>query len=85
MNISYLAKQMQEFPNATYTVNGYADSATGTPEFNKELRLETCTGSSGCFVKDYGISADRLKISADGGVGQVRTAHPESCGTGEIC
>ena len=28
MNISYLAKQMQEFPNTTYTVNGYADSAT---------------------------------------------------------
>ena len=40
MNISYLAKQMQEFPNTTYTVNGYADSATGTPEFNKELILK---------------------------------------------
>lgn len=31
MNLSYLAKQMKQFPNATYTVNGYADSATGTP------------------------------------------------------
>ena len=31
---------MQEFPNTTYTVNGYADSATGTPEFNKELSLK---------------------------------------------
>ena len=68
MNISYLAKQMQEFPNATYTVNGYADSATGTPEFNKELSLKRAQAVVDVLVKDYGISADRLKISADGGV-----------------
>ena len=30
---------MKQFPNATYTLNGYADSATGTPAFNKELSL----------------------------------------------
>ncbi len=68
MNISYLAKQMQEFPNATYTVNGYADSATGTPEFNKQLSLKRAQAVVDVLVKDYGISADRLKISADGGV-----------------
>ena len=68
MNISYLAKQMQEFPNATYTVNGYADSATGTPAFNKELSLKRAQAVVDVLVKDYGISADRLKISADGGV-----------------
>lgn len=29
MNLSYLAGKMKEFPNMTYTINGYADSATG--------------------------------------------------------
>lgn len=68
MNISYLAKQMQEFPNTTYTVNGYADSATGTPEFNKALSLKRAQAVVNVLVKDYGISPDRLKVSADGGV-----------------
>ena len=61
-------KPVQNFPNATYTVNGYADSATGTPEFNKELSLKRAQAVVDVLVKDYGISADRLKISADGGV-----------------
>ena len=53
---------MQEFPNATYTVNGYADSATGTPEFNKELSLKRAQAVVDVLVKDYGISADRLRF-----------------------
>ena len=68
MNISYLAKQMQEFPNTTYTVNGYADSATGTPEFNKELSLKRAQVVKDLLVKKYGIPADNLKVAAGGGV-----------------
>lgn len=68
MNISYLAKQMQESPNTTYTVNGYADSATGTPAFNQALSLKRAQAVVDILVKDYGISAERLKINADGGV-----------------
>ena len=63
MNLSYLAEQMKQFPNATYTVNGYADSATGTPAFNKELSLKRAQA-----VKNYGIAADRLNVEAGGGV-----------------
>ena len=68
MNLSYLADQMKQFPNATYTVNGYADSATGTPAFNKELSLKRAQAVVDVLVKQYGISADRLKIDAGGGV-----------------
>ena len=32
--------KLKESPNATYTINGYADSATGTPAFNQKLSLE---------------------------------------------
>lgn len=68
MNLSYLADQMKQFPKATYTVNGYADSSTGTPAFNQELSLKRAQAVVDVLVKEYGISADRLKISADGGV-----------------
>lgn len=68
MNLSYLADQMKEFPDATYTVNGYADSSTGTPSFNQALSLKRAQAVVDVLVKDFGISADRLKISADGGV-----------------
>lgn len=68
MNLSYLADYMKQFPNATYTVNGYADSATGTPAFNQELSLRRAQAVVDVLVNKYGIAADRLKISADGGV-----------------
>ena len=68
MNLSYLADQMKQFPNATYTVNGYADSATGTPVFNKELSLKRAQAVVDVLVKQYGIPADRLKVDAGGGV-----------------
>lgn len=68
MNLSYLAEQMKQFPNATYTVNGYADSATGTPAFNKELSLKRAQAVKDALVENYGIAADRLNIEAGGGV-----------------
>jgi len=68
MNLSYLAEQMKQFPNATYTVNGYADSATGTPAFNKELSLKRAEAVKNALVKNYGIAADRLTVDAGGGV-----------------
>lgn len=68
MNLSYLAEQMKQFPNATYTVNGYADSATGTPAFNKELSLKRAQAVKNALVNNYGIAADRLNIEAGGGV-----------------
>lgn len=68
MNLSYLAEQMKQFPNATYTVNGYADSATGTPALNKELSLKRAQAVKNALVKNYGIAADRLNIEAGGGV-----------------
>mgnify|MGYP002316555789 FL=1 len=68
MNLSYLAEQMKQFPNATYTVNGYADSATGTPAFNQKLSLERAQVVKDLLVKKYGIPADNLKVAAGGGV-----------------
>lgn len=68
MNLSYLAQKMKDFPNTTYTINGYADSATGTPAFNEKLSLERAQVVKDLLVSKYGISADRLKVAAGGGV-----------------
>lgn len=68
MNLSYLAEQMKQFPNATYTVNGYADSSTGSAEFNKKLSRQRAQAVVDILVHQYGIAADRLKTDANGGV-----------------
>lgn len=51
MNLSYLADQMKQFPNATYTVNGYADSATGTAGIQQRVEFEACTSRGRCIGK----------------------------------
>ena len=53
MNLSYLASKIKESPNATYTINGYADSATGTPAFNQKLSLERAQVVKDLLVKKY--------------------------------
>lgn len=68
MNLSYLADIMKQFPEATYTVNGYADSATGTPAINQKLSEQRAQAVVDVLVKDYGIDASRLKVDANGGV-----------------
>ena len=70
MNLSYLAEQMKQFPQTTYTVNGYADAATGSAEFNKQLSLKRAQAVVDVLVHKYGIAADRLKADANGGVDQ---------------
>lgn len=68
LNLKFLADKMQEYPNMTYTVYGYADSATGTPAFNQELSQKRAQAVVNVLEKQYGISASRLKVDAGGGV-----------------
>lgn len=68
MNLSYLAGKMKEYPDTRYTINGYADSATGTPSVNQKLSLQRAQTVKDLLVKKYGVSADRLTIASGGGV-----------------
>lgn len=68
MNLSYLAEKMKQFPDTKYTVNGYADSATGTPSLNERLSMQRAQAVKDLLVRKYGISADRLTVAAGGGV-----------------
>ncbi len=68
MNLSYLAGQMKKSGNVAYTVNGYADSATGTPALNQELSLKRAQAVVDVLVNRYGVSRDLLRVDANGGV-----------------
>ncbi|WP_294630382.1 OmpA family protein [uncultured Bacteroides sp.] len=68
MNLSYLANRIKEFPGTTYTINGYADSATGSPAFNQKLSLKRAQAVKDLLVKKYGIPANNLEVAAGGGV-----------------
>lgn len=68
LNLKYLADKMQQYPDMTYTIYGYADSATGTPAFNQKLSQERAQAVVSVLEKQYGISASRLKVDAGGGV-----------------
>jgi outer membrane protein OmpA-like peptidoglycan-associated protein len=67
MNLKYLAETMAQEPG-NYTVYGYADSATGSAEYNTNLSRRRAQAVVDALVKRYGISADRLTIDAGGGV-----------------
>lgn len=68
MNLSYLAAKMKEFPDTSYTVYGYADSATGTPTLNRELSQKRAQSVVNALVKKFGVDANRLKVAPEGGV-----------------
>ena len=71
MNLSYLAAKMKEFPNTTYTVYGYADSATGSPSYNQELSQKRAQAVVNTLVKKFGVDSSRLKVDSGGGVDKL--------------
>ena len=67
VNIRYVAEQIKANPNRKFTVTGYADNATGTPEFNQKLTQARAEAVYNMLVDDYGVNKDQLEIIAKGG------------------
>ena len=57
--------------SATFTIIGYADKATGTPEINETLSRERAQSVRDYLVKEFGIAADRFDVKWNGGVGNM--------------
>ena len=68
MNIKLLAESIKQDGGSSYVVYGYADANTGTASYNQALSLKRAQAVVDVLVNQYGISADRVKASADGGV-----------------
>ena len=70
--LEMVAKMIKSTPSsAMFSVIGYADKATGNAEINETLSRERAQSVRECLVKEYGISADRLDVSWNGGVGNM--------------
>lgn len=66
-NLSFLAQAIKN-TQGIYTVTGYADKGTGTPEWNAELSKKRAEAAYKCLINEFGVPADRLQIDYKGGV-----------------
>lgn len=66
INISLLAKAMKQNPDVKWVINGYADSATGTPEGNQKLSERRAQVVYDALIAE-GVSPDQLVTVANGG------------------
>lgn len=68
VNLGFLADQIKEYPELKFRVVGYADSATGSPEKNKELSRKRAQSVVDALVGTYNIERNRMSTDAVGGV-----------------
>lgn len=70
--LEMVANMIKATPSSTvFSVVGYADKATGNPEINETLSRERAQSVREYLVNEFGISADRLDVSWNGGVGNM--------------
>jgi len=68
VKLNFLGKLMQQYPESSYTITGYADAATGNPEINYRLSVGRSKRVKDYLVKVCGIPESRLQTDAAGGV-----------------
>ncbi len=66
VNVYNVAEFLKANPQATVTVQGYADKDTGTAAYNMELSQRRSQAVVDVLVNKYGIDASRLTIKANG-------------------
>lgn len=69
-NLSFLANAIKN-TKGVYSVTGYADKGTGTPEGNLLLSQKRAEAAYKCLTEEFGVPTDRLQIDYKGGVDKV--------------
>ena len=69
-NLENVARWINEHPNVTVYVNGYADEDTGTTEYNQELATRRAEAVKNVLVDTFGIDTERLIVCGVGSVEQ---------------
>lgn len=64
--IAEIAKFMEENPNSTVTITGYADKGTGTKAINLRLSEERSQYVADFLMKEYNIPASRIIVKSMG-------------------
>lgn len=66
VNVYNMAEWMKANPEATVSINGYADKDTGTAEFNLALSKRRAERVYDVMTNYYGVSPDRLTVKFEG-------------------
>ena len=61
-----IARFLQQFPQTTVTIVGYADVQTGNAQINDRLAARRADVVVKSLIEDYGISADRIHFDSKG-------------------
>ncbi|MGL5317254.1 MAG: OmpA family protein [Bacteroidales bacterium] len=64
--LSNAAEMMKKNPDKVYTVVGYADKDTGTPEYNMVLSEKRANAVAKVLANEFGVNPSQLKVSWDG-------------------
>ena len=66
MKVKQIVNYMEENPDSKVVITGYADKATGTAQFNKQISEKRANVVKDELINKYGISADRITAKAMG-------------------
>lgn len=66
VNVYNMAQWLEEYPDATVTICGYADDETGSSEYNMKLSERRAKAVYDALVNQYGVDSGRLTIQAFG-------------------
>lgn len=62
--VTTIADYLQEHPNATVTITGYADKGTGTLQYNLRLAAKRAEAVATALRTKYGIPASRMTVNS---------------------
>lgn len=68
LNLERIAQTIKATPGQKYSVIGYADSATGTPNYNKTLSQQRAETVVKTLTGKFGVPASQLVMEYKGGV-----------------
>ncbi len=70
VNVYNTAEYLKANPDVKVVIKGYADKDTGTAAYNQKLSERRAKAVYDVLTKNYGISANRLSIDAEGSSSQ---------------
>lgn len=72
VNLGFFAKLIHDTnPSFVYTITGYADEGTGTPEINERLSRERADAIYNVLVNEFKVNPNQLKKFHKGGVANM--------------
>ncbi|MDR2233039.1 MAG: OmpA family protein [Tannerella sp.] len=78
VQLSFLAKLMHKYPESSYTITGYPDSATGSRSVNSRLSSERARKTKECLVNEFSVPASRLNTVGEGSVDNIYYNEPST-------